>query len=240
VASLKVLDRFIESLEQVAVLGREAAEFQDLVSKHEMSALTKVLERVKPIMPHIDGPIATREEWVYSDNPRDRQTFYYKEPGIVLVNNFESTIRDPHGRMSYAGYKIIFTRAGKLVQLDRRGSFSDGAQSQTQASFWSTDAHELDVTPEIAERHLQEIVRSIVAALDRAVHRQSDRREALKERLRILKDVAAMLESTPSPPAPPAFPGGDASSATTVKRDAIAGEGSASGTFAPPDISIKK
>jgi hypothetical protein len=214
-ASIKVVDRFIDQLERVAALGREAAEFQDLVSKHEASSLAQILNRVKPVMEYIDGPIATREEWVYSDNPRDRQTFYYKEPGIVLVNNFESTVRDAHGRMNYSGYKVIFTRSGKLVQLDRRGSISDSAQGQ--GSFWSSDAHELDVTTEFAERHLQECLRSIVAAIERATERQRARRDILKDRLRVLKEVSRLLEGTGASSTAGAPPSGDDSS-SSLKR----------------------
>lgn len=194
-ATLKTLDNFIKTLEKLAETGREVAELQELIGKHEANALAQVLDRVKPVMEWVDGPITTREEWVASDNPRDRQTFYYKEPGIVLVNNFESTVRDAHGRMNYSGYKMIYTRSGKLVQLDRRGSFSDG----TSASYWSSDAHELDVTPEFGERHLLEVVRSVVAAVERAIGQQKQRREELQSRLRVLKDVARMLEGGPTP-----------------------------------------
>jgi hypothetical protein len=125
--------------------------------------------------------------------PRDRQTFYYKEPGIVLVNNFESTIRDGHGRMNYAGYKMVFTRSGKLVQLDRRGSFADAAAP----SYWTSDAHELDITPEFAQRHLLEILRSVIGAIERAGDRQRARRDELKTRLKLLQEVAFMLEGGP-------------------------------------------
>ena len=192
-ATIKTLDTFIAQLEKLAEYGREVTDLQELIGKHEANALTQVLDRVKPVMEWIDGPITTREEWVASDNPRDRQTFYYKEPGIVLVNNFESTVRDAHGRMNYSGYKIVFTRSGKLVQLDRRGSFADGAS----ASYWSSDAHELDVTAEFAARHLQEIVRSVVAAVERAVGQQRARRDEFQGRLKMLKDVARMLEAAP-------------------------------------------
>src|ERR1700722_18865439 len=99
-ASLKTLDNFLAQLDRLADLGREVKELQELIGKHEANALSQVLDKVKPVMEWIDGPITTREEWVASDNPRDRQTFYYKEPGIVLVNNFESTVRDGHGRMN--------------------------------------------------------------------------------------------------------------------------------------------
>jgi hypothetical protein len=199
-ASMKTLDSFIQQLEKVAELGREVACLQELIGKHEANAMAQVLERVKPVMEWIDGPITTREEWVDSDNPRDRQTFYYKEPGIVLVNNFESTVRDAHGRMNYSGYKIAFTRSGKLVQLDRRGSFAEGASG----SYWSSDAHELDITPEFAERYFQEALRSIVAAVERAIARQRGRRDELQQRLRLLKDVARMLEGGGAAPGAPA------------------------------------
>src|SRR5438105_10232760 len=116
-ATIKTLDNFIKTLEKLAETGREVSELTELIGKHEANALAQVLDKVKPVMEWIDGPITTREEWVASDNPRDRQTFYYKEPGIVLVNNFESTVRDAHGRMNYSGYKMVFTRSGKLVQL---------------------------------------------------------------------------------------------------------------------------
>jgi hypothetical protein len=195
-ATMKTLDNFIKTLEKLSELGREVSELQVLIGKHEANALAQVLERVKPVMEWIDGPITTREEWVASDNPRDRQTFYYKEPGIVLVNNFESTVRDAHGRMNYSGYKIAFTRSGKLVQLDRRGSFSEG----NSGSFWTSDAHELDITPEFAERHLLEVIRSIVAAVERAIGQQRARREEVTARLKVLKDVARMLESGPAAP----------------------------------------
>ncbi len=207
-ASVKVFDRFIENLEKTAQLGREVAELGDLVGKHEAQALEALLQRMKPVMPYIDGPITTREEWVSSDNPRDRQSFYYKEPGIVLVNNFESTVRDPHGRLSYSGYKIAYTRSGKLVQLDRRGSWSDGAQ----ASYWSSDAHELDISPEFAERHIQECVRSIATSLERAAVQQKQKKEELRGRLEVLREVAKLLEEPPAPSS------GSSSLSTTPKK----------------------
>jgi hypothetical protein len=205
-ASIKTFDGFIQQLEKVAELGREVAELKDLIGKHEANALAQVLDKLKPIMQWIDQPITTREEWVASDNPRDRQTFYYKEPGIVLVNNFESTVRDAHGRMNYSGYKIAFTRSGKLVQLDRRGSFSEGATT----NYWSSDAHELDITPEFAARHLPEVLRSVVNAIERAVATQRAKRDELQQRLKVLKEVARMLEAGPvagTEPAPPASAG---------------------------------
>ncbi|GIW71337.1 MAG: hypothetical protein KatS3mg102_0879 [Planctomycetota bacterium] len=195
-ASIKSLDRFVEQLERLAALGKEVKELGEAVEKHEASALAHLLERIKPVMEYIDGPITTREEWVASDNPRDKQTFYYKEPGIVLVNNFESTVRDAHGRMVYSGYKIIYTRSGKLVQLDRRGTWSEGEHD----TFWSSEAHEIELTPELASRHLPECVASIVAAIERAVHTHRQRREELARRLRLLRAIARALETGRLPP----------------------------------------
>lgn len=190
-ASLKVLERFIEQLERLAELGRGVNDLTSLVGKYEANSLMAVLNKIKPIMPFIDGPLATREEWVSSDNPGDRQTFYYKEPGIVLVNNFESTVRDPHGRMVYSGYKICFTRSGKLVQLDRRGAWSD-----TRAgNYWSSDAHELDITSDLASRHLPECVRAVVNAMERSVASHREKREDLRKRIALLKGIAHALET---------------------------------------------
>ncbi|RME70670.1 MAG: hypothetical protein D6776_11355 [Planctomycetota bacterium] len=190
-ASVKSLDRFLEKLEELAALGREVKELADAVSRHEANALSTILDRLKPVMEYIDGPITTREEWVASDKPHDKQTFYYKEPGIVLVNNFESTVRDPHGRMQYSGYKICFTRSGRLVQLDRRGQWSEDQHD----SYWSSEAHEVELTPELASRHLPECLASIVAAIERALHTHRERRDALVKRLRLLRAIARALET---------------------------------------------
>ncbi len=189
-ASVKSFDRFLDKLEELAEIGREVKELSEAVSLHEANALATILERLKPVMEYIDGPITTREEWV-ADKPHDKQTFYYKEPGIVLVNNFESTVRDPHGRMQYSGYKICFTRSGRLVQLDRRGQWSEDQHE----SFWSSEAHELELTPELASRHLPECLNSIVAAIERALHIHRQKRDALIRRLRLLRAIARALET---------------------------------------------
>lgn len=193
-ASIKIIDRFIEQLEEVAQLGREAERFTELVAKHEARTLKALLGRIAPIMPYIDGPVPTREEWVGPDEPtakQDRRTFHYKEPGIVLVNNFESTVRDDDGKMRYAGYKVAFTRSGKLVQLDRLGSWDE---DQSKA-FWSSDAHELEVDADFAERHLTECVASITQAVERGIKRQREHRDVLRGRLAMLKALGRIIES---------------------------------------------
>jgi hypothetical protein len=205
-ASVKSLDRFLEKLDELAVLGKEVKELSEAVGKHEANALSTILERLKPVMEYVDGPITTREEWVSSDKPHDKQTFYYKEPGVVLVNNFESTVRDAHGRMQYSGYKICFTRSGRLVQLDRRGQWSEDQHD----SFWSSEAHELDLNADLASRHLPECLSSILGAIDRACQSNRQRREALVKRLRLLHAIAHALETGKLPSADDAAATGDA------------------------------
>jgi hypothetical protein len=195
-ASSKILDRFLAKLEELAVLGNEVARFTELVAQHESRAFRAILDRVRPIMEIIDSPIPTREEWVASDEPGDKQTFYYRERGVILVNNFESTIQNDRDRMSYSGYKIVFTRSGKLIRLDRTGSWSVGNRS----NFWSSEAHEVDCDAEFAERHLEEGLTSVVHAVDRAQKRQREHRKKLRRRLKLLRAVAYMLEKEVVPP----------------------------------------
>lgn len=201
-ASINVLDKFLLKLGELADLASDVRGFEALVAKHEVKALRELLDKVRPLMPYMDAPIPTREEWVgpqggglgphglrAPEPSPDRRTHTYKEPGLVLVNNFEATVEDQSGQMRHSGYKIIFTRSGKLVQLDRMGSWSE----ERQSTFWSCDAHEVDVDAEFVERHLGECIGSIAQALERAAKRQRDKREALRERLKMLRAIQRIL-----------------------------------------------
>jgi hypothetical protein len=185
------VDAFVERLEELARLGRETREFEQLIGKHELRALARLLEKVESVMDLIDGPITTREGWV-GEGPTDGppRAFYYKEPGIALVNSFASQVGDDH-EMNYSGFKVVFTRSGKLVQLDRIGQWNEGEQKDT---FWSSDAHEIELDPTFASNHLEECVASIVSAIERGAKRHSERRDELIQRLRVLKKVTRMLE----------------------------------------------
>ena len=164
----------------------------DLAAAHEAKALVKILHKIKPVMNYIDGPITTREAWITSDDVKIRDDAHYKEPGIVLVNNFSSTRRpDDPAWLDYIGYKVIFTRSGKIIQLERSGGWCEQHGKQ---SFWSSETSEISISPEFAKKHFKECLASIMNVTENAIARTKDKRSILRRRLSLLKKVESILK----------------------------------------------
>lgn len=184
-----VVDRFVKALRAAADLGREVEGVEEALARYEGRALKRVLVELRPIMPYIDRPIRMAEPTFTGDVPAEGA--YYREPGIVLVNTFESTVGEPMRltRLGYSGYLLIYTRAGKLVRITRRGVASaDGSER-----YWSSDAEEVPLTAELARRHLEQCLQGIVRALERGADQARSHRDEIKARLSKLRKIVRLL-----------------------------------------------
>lgn len=186
-----LFQEFMDAIERAAAVGEKVAKLKEEVTEKEADALGKILDKVKPVVQYFDYPIEDGRH--HSGHQLHKwRVFHYKEPGIVLVDNFSQEYTDKDWRGIYTGSQLILTRSGALVILNRKGEWSNW---QGEESYW--DASATEVLPDEAIRRFgfAEIVKGLVDEFKQALIRAEKKQETLEARMALLEQVRAVLES---------------------------------------------
>lgn len=186
-----IFQEFMAAIEQAAAVGEKAAKMERETTVKEAEVLERILEKVKPVVQYVDYPIEDGRH--HSGHQfHNWKVFYYKERGIILVDNFSQEFTDKDYRGIYTGSQLVLTRSGALVILCRKGEWS---KWQGEESYW--DAKATEVSPEEAVRRygFAKIVKGLAEAFKQAVIEAEEKQETLEARLALLEQVRAVLES---------------------------------------------
>lgn len=185
-----MIQEFIEALEHAAQLGKDVAQLERDTITGEAEALVKLIEKVKPVMPHMDKRIVTAS---YHSGHQFHQWEhdYLPERGVVLVDDFDIKFTDRDTRGVYVGSILVLTRTGRLLVLKRRGSWS---KWQGEESSWYVE-EEKEIGPAQAVKRygLGTIIKGLAAALEEAAQKNEEKRATLKERLELLGQIQNLL-----------------------------------------------
>jgi len=186
---MTVIQEFIESLGKVAVLGRQVAKLEEEVTGKEVEALTRILEKVMPVMPAIDCRI---EKAAYHSGHQMHswEYGYLEERGIVLVDNFSKKYTDKDYRGDYEGERLVLTRSGKLLEVTRCGEWSNW---QNECSNWGSEQTELTIEDAVKSHGFKAIIQGLTTAFKDAVEKNEKKEVDLTGRLAVLEEMSGLM-----------------------------------------------
>lgn len=174
---MTVWKEFTAALEEAAVLGEQIARQQEAVEGEEAAALTAILEKVKPVLPHIIEKVP-----VYYHHPGRQfsEAEWQHIEGVILVDEwrkkYDSTT-DTRG--TYAGGQLVLTGEGVLLVLTRKGKWSNW---QGEPTSWHAEREEVTPLEAVRRFDFADITQGLVDSLREAVKQTEEQKKRLEER----------------------------------------------------------
>lgn len=173
----------VNFLEQIKMTDQSISDTVAELNSREEKLFVKLLERVSPYL----DPIAVKVLMRASGEFPEEKDFLEDDKGVLIWDNFSVEEEDSPSYGSYAGEQIWLLTSGKLVQLTRTGTWEPGNCE------WTAEATPISTEGAIAQFYLSQAVDSLMAAVDKTLHKQESKQRKLADRLKFIESVENLL-----------------------------------------------
>lgn len=181
--------KFVECFEEASILEKSIVERQTAVAEQQAEILALLFEKIKPVMMHVNYPVAVR--YYYSGKQFDIPRYnYYKEWGIILIDEFEEDYVSRDARGEYTGARLVLTGSGKLVNFTRSGCWS---KLQGEPSTWEAMDEIITSSHAIGEYDFADIILALVTTFNNVVKIIEEKQAILGKSLAILEEIKSLL-----------------------------------------------
>lgn len=183
------LDKFAKCFEEAVAFEKSIIEKQAAVTEQQAEMFALLIEKLKPVTMHVNNPIAVR--YYYSGKQFDIPQYnYYKEWGIILIDEFDEDYVSRDVRGEYTGARLVLTGSGKLVNFTRSGCWS---KLQGEPCTWEAIDEIITSSHAIGEYDFADIILTLVTTFNNAVKIIEEKQAILGKSLAILEEIKNLL-----------------------------------------------